>query len=346
MRVLGIETSCDETGVAVYDEKLGLMAHNLHTQTALHAPYGGVVPELASRDHLKRLAPLLFSLLEEASIDPKTISAIAYTAGPGLAGALLVGAAFAHALAYAWKIPILPIHHLEAHLLSCFLEKESPTYPFVGLLVSGGHTLLIHVQRLGCYQILGESLDDAAGEAFDKTAKLLGLAYPGGPLLATLAESGCPTRFPLPRPLLNKATLNFSFSGLKTAVMHALKKIEVPSPQDKADLASGLQEAIVDTLLSKCQKALRQTGCRALVIAGGVSANQRLRQKFSEILALSQISLYYPRQAFCTDNGAMIAYAGYEKLRQAGGMGTWWEDPRRLNIQIFPRWPLDKFGSA
>ncbi len=332
MRILGIETSCDDTGVAVYDESKGLLAHTIYSQTATHAPYGGVVPELASRDHSRKLLVLLEKILQEAAITPESISGIAYTAGPGLAGALLVGATFAKTLGYTWDIPSIGIHHMEGHLLAPMLEPNPPVFPFIALLVSGGHTLLIEVQGIGDYKILGESLDDAAGEAFDKTAKLLGLPYPGGPALATLAANGLPNRFPFPRPLTDRPGLDFSFSGLKTFTMN-LYKTTSQSLQDKADIAWGFQDAVVDTLYIKCKRALEQSGLNRLVVAGGVGANLRLRDKLNEFSKLYQTQIYFPRSEFCTDNGAMIAYAGYQRLK----MGQ----RESLEIVVHPRWSMD-----
>ena len=332
MRILGIETSCDDTGVAVYDEEQGLLAHRLYSQTALHADYGGVVPELASRDHIRKLLPLLHATLKEGNIKPSTLNAVAYTAGPGLAGALLVGTAVGRALAYGWGISAVPVHHMEGHLLSPMLEERAPPYPFLALLVSGGHTMLVYVEQIGRYTHLGESLDDAAGECFDKTAKLLGLGYPGGPAVARAAMNGRPERFRLPRPMAGKANLNFSFSGLKTAVLETVKNIEL-TPQNIADVASAAQEAIIDTLLGKCQRALQQTKARHIVIAGGVSANERLRARANALAKQLNISVYYPRPSFCTDNAAMIAYAGACRLR-AG------QHEDALNFSVRARWPL------
>jgi len=332
MRIIGIETSCDDTGAAIFDDRLGLLAHATFHQFETHAPFGGVVPELASRDHARKLLLLLQHVIEKANILTSSISGIAYTAGPGLAGALLVGAAFARTLGYAWQIPTIGVHHMEGHLLAPLLEDATPPFPFLALLVSGGHTLLVEVQTLGEYQILGESLDDAAGEAFDKIAKLLGLSYPGGPLLEQLAKEGHPNRFTFPRPLTEKPGLNFSFSGLKTFTMNTLKATQ-QTHQDKADIAREFQEAVVDTLLIKCQRAIKATGIHSLVVAGGVGANQRLRQKLSELSEHTNTAIYYPRLEFCTDNGAMIAYAGYQRLK----MG--FHDD--LEIIVRPRWGMD-----
>ncbi len=317
MRVLGIETSCDETAVAVYDEARGLLSHRLHSQVVMHQAYGGVVPELASRDHVRRLLPLVREALSEAQSDPASIDGIAYTAGPGLIGALLVGEGFATALSLAWKKPALGIHHLEGHLLAPLLEPKPVTFPFLALLVSGGHTQLVDVEALGRYRILGETLDDAAGEAFDKTAKLLGLPYPGGAALASLAASGRSGAFTFPRPMLDRPGLNFSFSGLKTAVLVALRGRELREGL-RADVARGFEEAVVETLAEKCRRALKQTGHVRLVIAGGVGANRRLRERLAAVVRESNAELHFPRTEFCTDNGAMIALAGC--MRLAAGM--------------------------
>jgi N6-L-threonylcarbamoyladenine synthase len=317
MRVIGIESSCDETAVAVYDAELGLLSHCLHSQIAMHQAYGGVVPELASRDHVRRLLPLVREALVEAKSDRESIDGVAYTAGPGLIGALLVGAGFAASLGLAWGRPVLGIHHLEGHLLAPLLEPRPPSFPFLALLVSGGHTQLVDVAALGEYRILGESLDDAAGEAFDKTAKLLGLSYPGGAALAKLAEFGRSDRFVFPRPMLDRPGLDFSFSGLKTAALVALRG-RVLDDAIRADVARGFQEAVVETLAEKCRRALEATGHRRLVIAGGVGANIRLRQRLAEVALAARAELFFPRAEFCTDNGAMIALAGC--LRLAAGL--------------------------
>jgi N6-L-threonylcarbamoyladenine synthase len=335
MRVLGIESSCDETAVAVYDGSLGLLSHRLHSQIALHRAYGGVVPELASRDHVRRLLPLVREALAEARSDRDSIDAVAYTAGPGLIGALLVGAGFAAGLSLAWGKPALPIHHLEGHLLAPLLEPNAPGFPFLALLVSGGHTQLVDVAALGDYRILGETLDDAAGEAFDKTAKLLGLPYPGGAALAALAEESRSDRFVFPRPMLDRPGLNFSFSGLKTAALVALRG-RVEGPGVRADIARGFQEAVVDTLAEKSRRALLATGHRRLVIAGGVGANRRLRERLAAVVLPLGAQLYFPRAEFCTDNGAMIALAGC--LRLAAGMRA---DPK---IRASANWELEEIG--
>lgn len=313
MRVIGIETSCDETAVAVYDGTLGLMSHRLHSQVAMHRAFGGVVPELASRDHVRRLQPLVREALADANSDRGSIDGVAYTAGPGLIGALLVGAGFAASLAFAWGKPAIGIHHLEGHLLAPLLEPNPPAFPFLALLVSGGHTQLVDVAGLGAYRILGQTLDDAAGEAFDKTAKLLGLPYPGGAALARLAESGSAGRFVFPRPMLDRPGLDFSFSGLKTAARVALRG-RVLDDAIRADIARGFQEAVVDTLAEKCRRALELTGHRRLVIAGGVGANVRLRSRLDGVARDAGAELYFPRAEFCTDNGAMIALAGCMRL--------------------------------
>ena len=335
MKVLGIESSCDETGVALYDTERGLLGHAVHTQVAMHEAYGGVVPELASRDHIRRLIPLLEKVLADAHCVRGDIDAIAYTAGPGLAGALLVGASFAESLAMALDVPVLPVHHLEGHLLSPLLADDAPAFPFVALLVSGGHTQLMRVTRVGHYELLGESLDDAAGEAFDKTAKLLGLGYPGGPALARLAEGGTPGRFKLPRPMLNSGDLAFSFSGLKTAVLTSVRARELTG-SGKADLAAEFQEAVTDVLAAKAVAACREQGLPSLVVAGGVGANRRLREKLD--VAMSGIGgrVFYPSLDLCTDNGAMIAFAGSQRLVQGETRGPGGA------FAVRPRWPLDE----
>jgi N6-L-threonylcarbamoyladenine synthase len=316
MRVIGIESSCDETAVAVYDDTEGLLSHRLFSQIALHQAYGGVVPELASRDHVVRLLPLVREALTAADSGPESIDGVAYTAGPGLIGALLVGAGFARSLAYAWGIPAIGIHHLEGHLLAPLLEERPPAFPFVALLVSGGHTQLVDVRGVGQYRILGETLDDAAGEAFDKTAKMLGLPYPGGAALARLAETGRSGRFNFPRPMLDRPGLDFSFSGLKTAALVALRGRDLDD-EIRADVARSFQEAVVDTLAEKARRALESAGHRRLVVAGGVGANRRLRERLEVIARSAGAELYFPRTEFCTDNGAMIALAGC--LRLAAG---------------------------
>lgn len=328
MRVLGIETSCDETAVAVYDANRGLLAHRLYSQVSLHADYGGVVPELASRDHVRKLLPLVTEVLADADLDKKQLDGVAYTAGPGLIGALFVGAAFGRTLAYALGIPAVGVHHMEGHLLAPMLEPEPPEFPFVALLVSGGHTMLVNVSAFGRYQLLGQTLDDAAGEAFDKTAKLLGLGYPGGPALAAIAKSGDASRFSFPRPMTDRPGLDFSFSGLKTHTA-VLWQAQQQGDQEKADIAAGFEQAVADTLFIKCKRALQSTGTKTLVIAGGVGANQRLRRRLSQL----QARVVFPRPEFCTDNGAMIAYVGCQRLLQ--GM----REP--MSIDARPRWSLE-----
>lgn len=337
MRVVGIETSCDETGVAVYDGERGLLAHAIHSQVELHARFGGVVPELASRDHIRRLIPLLTRVLKEAGTGQDDLSGIAYTAGPGLVGALLVGVAFARSLAWAWSLPAVPVHHMEAHLLAPMLEPDPPAFPFVALLVSGGHTLLVEVTAVGAYRLLGESVDDAAGEAFDKTAKLLGLGYPGGPALARLAEQGRPSRFEFPRPMTARPGLDFSFSGLKTAALHALRDAGEDAGA-RADIARAFEDAVVETLVIKCRRALAQTGHRRLVIAGGVGANRRLREALLQLGEAVGASVHYPRPELCTDNGAMVAFAGYQRLLAGERAG--------LGFSAHPRWALDSLTRA
>ena len=337
MRILGIETSCDETGIAVYDSEKGLLAHALHSQVAIHADYGGVVPELASRDHVRKTLPLIKQVLTSAKMSKTEIDGVAYTAGPGLIGALLVGAAIGRSLAWTWNIPAVAVHHMEGHLLSPMLEANPPQFPFVALLVSGGHTLLINVSGVGQYQVLGESIDDAVGEAFDKTAKLLGLGYPGGPELARLAERGDPKRFSFPRPMTQKPGLDFSFSGLKTFALNTLQNHGVDE-QTKADIAYAFQEAVADTFVIKCRRALQQTQLKQLVVAGGVSANRRLREKLGGLMNEIKGEVYYPRHEFCTDNGAMIAYVGY--LRLAAGQ----HEAPIINARA--RWPLHELPLA
>lgn len=318
MRVLGIETSCDETGVGIYDGDRGLAANLVYSQVALHAKYGGVVPELASRDHVRKILPLVREALDAAGLERSAIDAIAYTAGPGLIGALLVGAALGRSLAWAWGIPALGVHHMEGHLLAPLLQESGPRFPFVALLVSGGHTQLVDVAGVGRYRILGESLDDAAGEAFDKTAKLLELPYPGGPSLARLAERGDPHRFRFPRPMTDRPGVDFSFSGLKTFTLRTLAE-ELPRSTDpqqtRADIARAFEEAIVDTLVIKCRRALRESGHRRLILAGGVSANRRLRQRVEQMVSEEGGEAHFPPSDLCTDNGAMIAFAGWHRLR-------------------------------
>lgn len=332
MRVLGIETSCDDTGAAVYDEGRGLLAHQLFSQIDLHRAFGGVVPELAARDHIRRLLPLVRSVLEEAATAPREIDGVAYTAGPGLTGALLVGASLGRSLAWAWRAGAIGVHHMEGHLLSPMLEAERPSFPFLALLVSGGHTLLADVAGIGRYRILGESVDDAVGEAFDKTAKLLGLGYPGGPAVAAAAEHGRPQRFRFPRPMTDRPGLDFSFSGLKTFTRRTAEQHRLDE-QTRADIACAFQEAAVDTLVIKCARALRSSGHRRLVVAGGVGANRLLRQRLHELAAERDARLFYPRPEFCTDNGAMIAYAGWLRLRAGQRQGP--------EFDVYPRWRLE-----
>ena len=337
MVILGIETSCDETGLALYHSEHGLLAHILHSQIALHAEYGGVVPELASRDHVRKTLPLLRGLFRQANVEPRQIDGVAYTRGPGLIGALLVGAAIGRGLAWAWRIPALGVHHMEGHLLAPMLEPDPPVFPFVALLVSGGHTLVVRVDGIGQYHILGESVDDAAGEAFDKTAKLLGLPYPGGPALTRLAEQGTPERFLFPRPMTDRPGCDFSFSGLKTAAINTWRTLE-PTAANRADVARAFEEAVVETLAIKCRRALKATRLKRLIIAGGVGANRRLRERLREVTAELGGHVHYPRLEFCTDNGAMIAYAGWRRL--AAGQR---ED---ATIGVLPRWPLDSLPAV
>ncbi len=329
MRVLGIESSCDETGVAVYDSERGLLGHALYSQVELHALYGGVVPELASRDHIRKAVPLIDAVLERADTALWELDGVAYTAGPGLVGALLVGAMLGRALSWSLSVPAVAVHHMEGHLLAALLEPEAPRFPFLALLVSGGHTLLVEARAVGDYVILGETLDDAVGEAFDKTAKLLGLGYPGGPALARLAESGDPGRYRFPRPMVDRPGLDFSFSGLKTHALQQLEKVGGDA-REQAHIARAFEEAVVDTLYVKCRRALQETGLRRLVVAGGVGANRRLRER----LAALDAEVFYPQPAFCTDNGAMIAYAGLLRL-QAGHVA-----PPQVSVRA--RWPLDE----
>ncbi len=336
MLVLGLETSCDETGVALYDSEQGLLADALFSQIDLHRMYGGVVPELASRDHVKRMLPLIRQVLDEAGREATQIDAIAYTAGPGLVGALLVGASCAQAMAFAWGVPAVDVHHMEGHLLAPMLEEQPPAFPFVALLVSGGHTQLVRVDGIGRYELLGESVDDAAGEAFDKTAKLMGLRYPGGPEIAALAEHGTPGRFVFPRPMTDRPGLDFSFSGLKTSTLTTWQQCRNAGDdgeQTRCDIALAFQQAVVETLTIKCRRALQQTGLKRLVIAGGVSANQSLRQSLETMLAEMQGQVFYARPRFCTDNGAMIAYAGCQRLLAGQQVGP--------EIAVQARWPME-----
>ena len=335
MRVLGIETSCDETGVAVYDTSRGLLAHAVHTQSAIHAEFGGVVPELASRDHVRRLPPLVRRVLAESGSEPGDVGGVAYTTGPGLVGALLVGAAFGRSLAWAWGVPALGVHHMEGHLLAPMLEPDPPAFPFLALLVSGGHTQLVEVGAIGAYRVLGESVDDAVGEAFDKVATLLGLPYPGGPALADLARGGDPDRFRFPRPMTDRPGLDFSFSGLKTFALNTLTR----EPRDErlfADVARAFEDAVVDTLVIKCRRALRATGLPALVVSGGVGANRRLRAALVGMARREGATVSYPRPELCTDNGAMIAYAGCCRLVHGTG------EHERFGAKA--RWALEELG--
>lgn len=337
MLVLGLETSCDETGVALYDSERGLLADALFSQIDLHRAYGGVVPELASRDHVKRMLPLIRQVMADAGTVATDIDAIAYTAGPGLVGALLVGASCAQALAFAWDIPALGVHHMEGHLLAPMLEAQPPEFPFVALLVSGGHTQLVRVDGIGLYELLGETLDDAAGEAFDKTAKMMGMQYPGGPEIAALATRGVAGRFVFPRPMTDRPGLDFSFSGLKTSALMTWQQCQSAgddSEQTRCDISLAFQQAVVETLTIKCKRALKQTGMKRLVIAGGVSANKSLRLSLESMLGELKGNVFYARPEFCTDNGAMIAFAGCQRL-QAGQK----ED---LSISVQARWPMEQ----
>ena len=336
MRILALESSCDESAAAVLDREAGLLAHELHSQVALHRAWGGVVPELASRDHVRRLLPLVERALERSVTDPRSLAGVAYTAGPGLIGALLTGAALGRSLAYAWGVPALGVHHLEAHLLAPLLEADRPPLPHLALLVSGGHTMLVHVAGIGAYRILGQTRDDAAGEAFDKSAKLLGLPYPGGPELARLARSGRPGKLVLPRPMLDRAGLEFSFSGLKTAVLHAVRGSSLDA-QGRADVAFAVEDAIVATLVGKSVRALEETGLQALVVSGGVSANTELRARLDAALKSRGARVYYPRLEFCTDNAAMVAVAGLARL----GAG----EHADLAIRARAQWPLESLDT-
>ncbi|GGO85232.1 tRNA N6-adenosine threonylcarbamoyltransferase [Marinobacterium nitratireducens] len=337
MRVLGIETSCDETGVAIYDSEQGLLGDALYSQIDMHAEYGGVVPELASRDHVRKLLPLVREVLEQAGLEKSGLDAIAYTSGPGLIGALMVGASTARSMAFGLGIPAIGVHHMEGHLLAPMLEDNPPAFPFVALLVSGGHTQLVRVDGIGEYELLGESLDDAAGEAFDKAAKMLGLDYPGGPEVARLAQQGDVSRFRFPRPMTDRPGLDFSFSGLKTFTLNTANSLRDADgrldDRSRADIAAAFESAVVDTLAIKCRRALQQTGLRQLIIAGGVSANRRLRERLDEMVRKERAKLFYARPQFCTDNGAMIAYAGCQRLL-AGQHSD-------LAIRVRPRWPMD-----
>jgi N6-L-threonylcarbamoyladenine synthase len=332
MRVLGIETSCDETGIAIVDSEKGLLAHELYSQVALHAEYGGVVPELASRDHIQKILPMVERVIAKAGLRKEDIDGVAYTSGPGLVGALLVGASLGRTLAYAWKVPAVGVHHMEGHLLAPFLEENQPSFPFLALLVSGGHTMLIDVEAFGKYRVLGESVDDAAGEAFDKTAKILGLSYPGGPALAKLALTGDRKRFKFPRPMTDRPGLDFSFSGLKTFALNTLQE----NPDAKADIAAAFEDAVVNTLRMKCERALKEGNYQQVVVSGGVSANLYLRELFDKMGKEYGVEVFYPRQEFCTDNGAMIAFAGCQRLMRGEHVG--------LEIEVKARWPLDELA--
>ena len=336
MYVLGIETSCDETGVAIYHANKGLIAHNLYSQVDMHSENGGVVPELASRDHIRKLVPLIKQTLLDSQLNSSDINGIAYTAGPGLMGALLVGAATARSLAWTWQIPAIAVHHMEGHLLAPMLEPNPPEFPFIALLISGGHTQIVKVENIGHYELLGQSLDDAAGEAFDKTAKMLDLGYPGGSKLSALAEQGTPL-IKFPRPMTDRPGLDFSFSGLKTFALNTINASE-KTMQDKANIAASFQEAVADTLSIKCKRALQQTGLKRLIVAGGVSANKKIRASLTEMAQKEHVQIYFPRLEFCTDNGAMIAYAGCQRLL-AGNQQS-------LEIFARPRWPMNELIQA
>ncbi|MXP67701.1 tRNA (adenosine(37)-N6)-threonylcarbamoyltransferase complex transferase subunit TsaD [Pantoea sp. Aalb] len=337
MRVLGIETSCDETGIAIYDDVLGLLTNQLYSQVKLHADYGGVVPELASRDHVRKIIPLIQAALKESDLKSNQIDAIAYTAGPGLMGSLLVGATVGSALAFAWNVPVIPVNHMEAHLLAPMMEENPPQVPFLALLVSGGHTQLIKVTGIGNYKLLGESIDDAVGEAFDKTAKLLGFDYPGGPMLSHIAKHGRPGRFTFPYPMTNRPGFDFSFSGLKTCVANIIRK----SPADqltRADIAYAFEDAVINTLMIKCQRALEHIGLNRLVVSGGVSANHTLRKRMSEMMQLRKGEVFYACPTLCTDNGAMIAYTGMVRLKE--------NFPKtNFTVNVYPRWSLTELPS-
>ena len=335
-RVLGIETSCDDTGVAIYDSEQGLLAHALYSQIKTHAEYGGVVPELAARDHIRKVVPLVDAVLAQAECEAKSLTAVAYTKGPGLAGALLAGSAVAKGLAFSWGVPAIGVHHMEGHMLAPMLEDTAPEFPFVALLVSGGHCLLAEVKGVGEYQILGQTLDDAVGEAFDKTAKILGLSYPGGPIISKMAEQGDPKRFKFPRPMLDRPGLDFSYSGLKTFALTTAQKNDLDE-QTVADIAYAFQEAAVETLVVKSKRALEQTGIRRLVVAGGVGANKCLREELNTMAGDKGFEVFYPRLEFCTDNGAMIALAGTLRQNQAD---------ESLGFQVKPRWSLEDLPAA
>lgn len=338
MRILGIESSCDETGIAIYDDEQGLLAHQLYSQVKVHADYGGVVPELASRDHVRKAIPLIEAAFKQAGCGPEDLDGVAYTAGPGLVGALLVGSSIGRSLAYGWNVPAVAVHHMEGHLLAPMLDEDVPEFPFIALLVSGGHSMIVKVDGIGQYTILGESIDDAAGEAFDKTAKLLGLDYPGGPLLAKLAEKGEPEVYRFPRPMTDRPGLDMSFSGLKTFAANTINSEKDEngeiSEQVKANIAHAFQTAVIDTLVIKCKRALKEHNIKRLVIAGGVSANVYLRETLQKVMTGMQGRVYYPRTEFCTDNGAMIAYAGMQRLKA--------KQYAPMDMRAKPRWPLDE----
>ena len=335
--MLGIETPCDETGVAVYAGDRGLLGDALYSQIGLHAQYGGVVPELASRDHVRKLLPMIQQAIDKSGISISELNGVAYTAGPGLVGALLVGATAGRSLAWTLGVPAIGVHHMEGHLLAPMLECNPPDFPFLALLVSGGHTLLVEVDGIGRYRVLGDSVDDAVGEAFDKTATLLGLSYPGGPALAALALEGNPQRFKFPRPMTNRPGLDFSFSGLKTFALNTWRE-SAQTDADRADIARAFEEAVVDTMVIKCRRAVAQTGLQTLVIAGGVGANVRLRERLGELMSKEGGRVCYPRPEFCTDNGAMIAYAGYRRLQAGQHEG--------LSIKAMPRWSLEELPAV
>ena len=337
MIVLGIETSCDETGVAVYAGDRGLLGDALYSQVGLHAKYGGVVPELASRDHVRKLLPMIQQAIDKSGVSVRDINGVAYTAGPGLVGALLVGATAGRSLAWTLGVPAIGVHHMEGHLLAPMLEPDPPEFPFLALLVSGGHTLLVEVDGIGSYRVLGDSVDDAVGEAFDKTATLLGMSYPGGPALAALALKGNPRRYRFPRPMTDRPGLDFSFSGLKTFALNTWRE-SAQTDEDRADIARAFEDAVVDTMVIKCRRAVAQTGLQTLVIAGGVGANVRLRERLGDLMKNEGGRVCYPRPEFCTDNGAMIAYAGYRRL-QAG-------QHESLSIRAMPRWSLEELQAA
>lgn len=335
--VLGIETSCDETAAAIYSATSGLIAHQLFSQIKIHERYGGVVPELASRDHIRKTLPLIQAVLKKAGLQKKDLDAVAYTKGPGLVGALMVGASIGRSVGFALNIPTLGVHHMEAHLMAALLDEPELPYPFIALLVSGGHTQLVHVEKFGVYTLLGESVDDAVGEAFDKTAKLLGLPYPGGPELAKLAEQGDPKRFHFPRPMTNRPGLDFSFSGLKTHAIYTLKEND-DDKKTHADIARAFEDAVVDTLVIKSRRALEQTGLSRLVVVGGVSANQRLRGSLREMMEQRDGQVYFPRQEFCTDNAAMVAYAGFQRLSRG--------ERDDMSIGVKPRWLITEISAV